>query len=108
VRLAGLETDNARRRSIARHYLEALRDSPLVLPIERPECGHVFHQFVIRHPRRDALRAALQARGIGTLIHYPMPVHLQPAYRGRVRVAGAMVETERAALEVLSLPIHPS
>jgi dTDP-4-amino-4,6-dideoxygalactose transaminase len=107
VRLAGLDTDNARRRAIASHYLAALADSPLVLPVERAECVHVWHQFVVRHPRRDAFRNAMKAHGVGTLVHYPVPVHLQPAYRGRLRSAPSMANTERAAAEVVSLPIHP-
>ncbi len=107
VRLEGLDDDNARRRAIAARYLEVLRDAPLSLPVTRADATHVFHQFVARHPRRDAFRERLLENGIGTLVHYPVPVHLQPAYRGRVRVAGAMAVTERAANEVVSLPIHP-
>jgi len=107
VRLAGLDADNARRRAIATHYRAALRDAPLTAPLERADCGHVWHQFVVRHPRRDAFREALKTRGVGTLVHYPVPVHLQPAYRGRIRTAASMANTERAAAEVVSLPIHP-
>ena len=62
----------------------------------------------MRSPARDALRQDLAARGVGTLIHYPVPVHAQPAYRGRVGVApGGLGESERAAATVLSLPIYP-
>jgi dTDP-4-amino-4,6-dideoxygalactose transaminase len=78
------------------------------LPQIRPEVEHAFHQFVIRTPQRDALRDHLQSRGIGTLIHYPVPVHLQPAYRGRGALGvGGLPQTERAAAEVLSLPMFP-
>jgi len=107
VRLAGLDADNARRRAIAAHYHAALADTPLALPVERAECHHAYHQFVVRHPRREAFRGRLLGHGVGSLVHYPVPVHLQPAYRGRVRVAGPMANTERAANEVVSLPIHP-
>jgi dTDP-4-amino-4,6-dideoxygalactose transaminase len=79
----------------------------LALPEVRPDAEHVWHQFVVRSPQRDRLRADLQQRGIGTLIHYPVPVHEQPAYRGRVAVDPAgLAHTEAAAWEVLSLPIH--
>jgi dTDP-4-amino-4,6-dideoxygalactose transaminase len=62
---------------------------------------------VVRSDRRDALAQALKAKGIGTGVHYPLPVHLQKAYAGRVQVApSGMAQTERAAREVLSLPMH--
>ena len=68
----------------------------------------MFHQYVVRVPDRAAVQAALRARGIGTGVHYPVPVHLQPAYRGRVAMGPAACrETERAAAEVLSLPMYP-
>ncbi|MEO5616814.1 MAG: DegT/DnrJ/EryC1/StrS family aminotransferase, partial [Candidatus Eisenbacteria bacterium] len=107
VRLAGLNADNARRQAIAAHYVESLRDTPLVLPVVHPECVHVFHQFVVRHPRREAFRERLREKGVGTLVHYPVPVHLQPAYRERLRTTGPMTNTECAAGQVVSLPIHP-
>ena len=107
VRITGLDADNARRRDIAAHYLKALSDAAVTLPVERPEHTHVYHQFVIRHPRRDALREQLRERGVGTLVHYPVAVHQQPAYRDRARRAGSLERTERAAAEVVSLPIHP-
>jgi dTDP-4-amino-4,6-dideoxygalactose transaminase len=66
---------------------------------------HVYHLFVVRHAERDALRARLARDGIGTLVHYPVPVHLQPAYRDLTAGVGSLPETERAAAEVLSLPL---
>jgi len=107
VKLRHLDAENARRRSLAGFYLEELAESGLTLPWSRPEVVHVYHQFVPGHPRRDALRAALRSRGVGTLVHYPVPVHRQPAYRDRVRVAGGMERTEAAASAVLSLPLFP-
>lgn len=108
VKLAALDADNARRAAIAERYDAALADLPLVLPARAPGASHVFHQYVVRSPRRDALREALRANGIGTNIHYPVPVHLQPAYRGRVALgASGLAESERAAREVLSLPMFP-
>ena len=77
----------------------------------RPACRtndtHVYHLYVIRSPQRDALQAFLKSRGIGTLVHYPVPVHLQPAYKGRLPIGEGLPESERAAREVLSLPIYP-
>jgi dTDP-4-amino-4,6-dideoxygalactose transaminase len=108
VKLAALERDNARRAAIAAAYDRGLAGLPLVLPTRRREGTHVFHQYVVRAQRRDELRAALAGRGIGTNIHYPVPVHLQGAYRGRLAIApGGLAESERAAREVLSLPIFP-
>jgi len=108
VKLAALDADNARRQEVARLYDEGLAGLPLVLPRRRTGVSHVFHQYVVRHGGRDALREALKARGIATNIHYPVPVHAQPAYRGRVAVGpSGMAHTERAAREVLSLPMFP-
>jgi dTDP-4-amino-4,6-dideoxygalactose transaminase len=108
VKLTALAADNARRRAIAARYDSGLSGLPLTLPARDPRAEHVFHQYVVRSPRRDALRAALQQAGIGTNIHYPMPVHLQPAYRGRIAVGpSGMAHTERAAGEIFSLPMYP-
>ena len=106
VKLAALDADNARRRAIAARYDAGLAGTALTLPVRRFD--HVCHQYVVRHRARDAVRAALEVRRIGTLVHYPVPAHLQPAYRGRLAVApGGLPESERAAAEVLSLPIYP-
>jgi dTDP-4-amino-4,6-dideoxygalactose transaminase len=78
-----------------------------VLPCWPDEATHVFHQYVVRTGRRAALQTYLMERGVGTLIHYPVPVHLQPAYAGRLSCPGGMANTERAAAEVLSLPMYP-
>jgi dTDP-4-amino-4,6-dideoxygalactose transaminase len=84
VKLTALAADNARRRVIAARYDAGLAGLSLTLPARDPRAEHVFHQYVVRSPRREAVRAALQKIGIGTNIHYPMPVHLQPAYHGRI------------------------
>jgi dTDP-4-amino-4,6-dideoxygalactose transaminase len=108
VKLRYLEAENATRRKLAATYVEGLVGAGLVTPGPREGSHHVYHQFVVRSPRRDELRAFLQERGLGTLVHYPVPVHLQPAYQGRVRLGpGGLPHTERACAEVLSLPIHP-
>ncbi len=108
VKLRGLDADNARRQAIAAAYDQGLRGTGLALPSRRADTTHVFHQYVLRTPARDELAAALKAKGIGTNIHYPVPVHLQPAYQGRVALGlGGLPESVRAAKEVLSLPMFP-
>jgi dTDP-4-amino-4,6-dideoxygalactose transaminase len=108
VKLRLLDRDNGRRAAIADAYDRGLAGLTLTLPARRARASHVFHQYVVRSSKRDALRAALEARGVGTNIHYPVPVHRQPAYAGRLAVAPAgLAESERAAREVLSLPIYP-
>ena len=94
VKLPHLEAWNLRRRQLARQYSSLLADAGVLLPFEPEEAGHVFHQYVIRHPRRDELRAYLSARQIHTLIHYPLPIHLQPAYRGLGYAPGSLPVTE--------------
>lgn len=107
VKLGYLDRDNLARARIAGLYDVQLRDSCLVLPRGRPESSHVHHLYVVRSSARDQLRDFLEARGVGALIHYPLPVHLQPAYQGRLRGRDALKETEKASREVLSLPIYP-
>ena len=108
VRLTMLDAENQSRRDIADAYDAGLADLPLLLPVRQPGATHVFHQYVVRTPKRDLLQRALKARGIGTNVHYRVPVHLQPAYVGRVALAElGLPETERAANEVLSLPMYP-
>ncbi|MCE9610780.1 MAG: DegT/DnrJ/EryC1/StrS family aminotransferase [Chthoniobacter sp.] len=108
VKLRALSTENARRRELAQLYSTGLAATPLRLPRVRDNAEHVFHQYVVRTDRRDTLLQHLQGRGIPAAIHYPQPVHLQPAYAGRTAVgAGGLVETERACREILSLPMHP-
>jgi dTDP-4-amino-4,6-dideoxygalactose transaminase len=106
VKLRHLDCDNARRRELADAYGAVLAGSDLVLPQCQTEALHVYHQYVVRSAQRDALRARLRDQGIGTLIHYPVPVHLQPAYRDRIQ-HGLMARTKDAANEVLSLPMYP-
>jgi dTDP-4-amino-4,6-dideoxygalactose transaminase len=108
VKLPHLAADNARRAAIAVRYDAGLAGLDLVLPARAAGRSHVFHQYVVRSRRRDALREALQAAGIGTNVHYPVPVHLQPAYRDRTALGpSGLAETELAAGEILSLPMYP-
>lgn len=107
AKLPYLDANNQARRYIAEVYQERLADAGLVLPRVREGCEHVFHLYVVRAARRDELLRFLRDRGVGAAIHYPTPVHLQPAYRGRLHSGGIFPETERAAHEILSLPIYP-
>ncbi len=108
VRLSYLDAENERRRQIAALYSTMLESTGLVLPRTPPGAAHVFHQYVVRSPDRDGLRAFLKASDIGTLIHYPEPVHVQPAYAGRVALgAGGLGRSEEVCRTILSLPIYP-
>jgi dTDP-4-amino-4,6-dideoxygalactose transaminase len=108
VKLKTLAADNARRQAVADRYDAGLANLPLAVPVRRPEATHVFHQYVIRVAERDALRDHLRAAGIATGIHYPVPVHRQPAYNGRLACGpSGLGVTERAAPQILSLPIYP-
>lgn len=107
VKLRYLWAENERRRALAARYTTGLFGNGLILPVERPGVTHVYHQYVVRHSRRDLLRERLAAQRIGTLVHYPLPVHLQPAYQGRVWVGPGLPVTERVAREVMSLPMFP-
>ena len=111
VKLPHLHEANARRGELAALYAAQLGDTGLGMPHVFPENGHVWHQFVVRVPQsfaaggRDDLQAHLKAQNIGSLVHYPVPVHLQPAYAHHA--TRALPQTESAAREVLSLPIYP-
>jgi dTDP-4-amino-4,6-dideoxygalactose transaminase len=108
VKLETLARDNARRQAVAARYDEGLADLPLKRPTRRNAATHVFHQYVIRLAKRDRLREHLRLAGIGTGIHYPLPVHLHPAYQGRAPVGPTgLCKSEAAAREILSLPIYP-
>jgi len=107
VKLRRLDEDNAKRVRLAAAYDARLQGSGLGLPRRGGDIAHVYHLYVIRSDEREALQRHLQDAGIGTLVHYPQPIHLQPAYRGRVRTGPSMHETERASAQVLSLPMYP-
>lgn len=107
VKLQYLDKDNQRRRDLAAQYSVALVGSKLKLPAVRAEAEHVFHLFAARSADRQGLIEYLKARGIHPGIHYPIPVHLQPAYRGRIRTASSMAQTEALAQETVSLPLYP-
>jgi dTDP-4-amino-4,6-dideoxygalactose transaminase len=107
VKLARLPAWNERRRSLAALYQEELAGAAVTLPREQPYARAIYHLFVIRHPQRDRLAAALAERGIGTLVHYPIPLHLQPVFAPLGGRPGDLPVAEAAAREVLSLPLYP-
>ena len=107
VKLKYLDRWNQRRRDIAAYYSGRFRGSAVIAPAEAPGARHVYHQYVVRVPRRDALREHLQRRGIGTAIYYPLPLHLQPCFADLGYQAGAFPQAEQACREVLALPIFP-
>jgi dTDP-4-amino-4,6-dideoxygalactose transaminase len=105
-KLRQLDADTARRIEIGNRFSAALKNN-VAVPAVRENCKHVYHLYVIRHPERDALRKHLSERGIGTAIQYPLPNHLQPAYKGRLGDTGSFPEAEKASQEILSLPLYP-
>lgn len=116
IKLRRLDAGNARRRAIARLYDSLFQRAGLaatsiadglVLPYTDPRAEHVFHQYVIRAPRRDALRDFLAGEGIATEVYYPLPLHQQESLAFLGHRPGDFPESERAAAEVLALPIYP-
>lgn len=107
VKLKYLDRDNQRRAKLAQLYNEQLIGLPLQLPAVRNSSTHVYHLYVIRTTERDRLLKHLREQGISALIHYPIPVNLQPAYKDRLAESGNLPETEKAAGEILSLPMYP-
>jgi dTDP-4-amino-4,6-dideoxygalactose transaminase len=105
VKLRHLERWNEQRREIAQFYKSHLNSGELTLPIERPGISHVYHQFVVRHRARDQLQAEIR-HIVETAVHYPVPVHLQPAYSG-YRPQIYLPVTEKICKEIVSLPVHP-
>jgi dTDP-4-amino-4,6-dideoxygalactose transaminase len=107
AKLPHLEAWTEARRAHARRYDDLLADVDVVTPFEAPGVRHVYHLYVIRTARRDDVCARLQARGIGAGVHYPLPVHRQPAYLRQGYGTLSLPVTEQAAREVLSLPLYP-
>lgn len=108
VKLRHLPAWTKERRRLASLYEERLAQADLGFQVERDWAEHVRHLFVVRHPQRDTLREALAGQGVSTGIHYPLPVHRQPALQGTAtRVAGTMAVTDGLASSILSLPLFP-
>jgi dTDP-4-amino-4,6-dideoxygalactose transaminase len=107
AKLPHLEAWNRRRREIAARYAEGLAGLPIQLPVEALTNRHVYHLYVIQVAERDRLQRWLAEQGVQALIHYPIPVHLQPAYAELGYRRGALPVTEQVAASILSLPIYP-
>ena len=107
IKLKNLDKDNLKRIRIAKIYSEYLKDKDLTLPKLRKDSLHVFHLYVIRSNKRNKLFNFLKEKGIYAGIHYPLPIHQQPAYKKRLKTSESMIVTENASKEVLSLPIYP-
>jgi dTDP-4-amino-4,6-dideoxygalactose transaminase len=107
VKLRHLEAWTDARRRNAAEYGRQLAGTSVTAPVERPGCRHVYHLYPVRLQNRDAWRAALGEAGVQTGVHYPIPVHLQPAYRDLGYKAGDFPVSEGVAHEVLSLPMFP-
>ncbi len=107
VKLGFLAEWNTRRRAIAARYRAGLAGLGVELPLEVPGCLHVYHQFTIRVPDRDGVQRRMADLGVRTTVYYPVPLHLQPMHRDLGYRVGDFPEAERAAREVLSLPIYP-
>ena len=107
IKLKHLEKWTRERQRVARRYHELLAETPLQLPFEPAHMESVWHLYVVRHPRRDELKAHLDANGVGCALHYPLPLHLQKCYESLGYQAGDFPVAEKAARECLSLPIYP-
>ncbi len=109
AKLPKLDADNLHRSKIASMYTSALKDvRGVVLPEVDVGHNHVWHLYVIRHPKRDALQQRLHEQGVGTMIHYPIPPHLQAAYQDLGIAEGALPISEKIHREIVSLPMGPS
>lgn len=107
AKLPHLERWTERRRSIAARYRVGLEESGIRCLVEHPYNRHVYHQFVIRHPERERILKALRGSGIECGVHYPIPLHLQPAYASLGYAEGSRPQAEALCREVLSLPVDP-
>jgi len=107
VKLRHLERWTEARRAIAARYDAALGAAGIAVPVVRPQVRHVYHTYTVRLPQRDLCQQQLLERGVGTGIHYPVPVHLMPAYQDLGYRRGDFPHAELAATEVLALPVFP-
>jgi dTDP-4-amino-4,6-dideoxygalactose transaminase len=107
VKLRYLDQWNSKRTDVAARYQSLLSGSSFTLPLELKNRRHVWHLYVVRHPNRDRLRHALAKAAIESGLHYPIPVHLQPAYAQLEYRSGDFPVTEQASQECLSLPMYP-
>ncbi len=107
VKLKSLESWNTKRLENAKAYNEYLKNVPVSTPKIFPQFNHVFHLYVIRTKKRDNLSKYLSSKGVSTVMHYPIPIHLQPAYKDLGYKKGSFPITEKLSKEILSLPMYP-
>ncbi len=107
IKLKSLNAWNDRRRHLAHRYLEGLEGLPLQLPQWDGGSEHCFHLFVVGYEDRDGLRSHLEKEGIGSAVHYPIPLHLLNPFRASQPDASSCPIAEQAARSVLSLPLYP-
>lgn len=107
AKLPHLAAWNEGRARNAARYNEALGNNGIVTPFKRQDCTHIYHQYTIRSPKRETLRARLAEAGVGAKIFYPIPLHMQPCYKNLGHKPGDFPVAEKAAQEVLSLPVFP-
>jgi dTDP-4-amino-4,6-dideoxygalactose transaminase len=107
VKLKRISGMNEARRSHALTYRASISRTDVALPVELPGCRHVYHQFSIRTPKRDAIMKALRDNEIASAIYYPLPLHRQVAFAGQAREGDTFPVSEAAAVEILSLPMFP-
>ncbi|MHB1254260.1 MAG: DegT/DnrJ/EryC1/StrS family aminotransferase, partial [Candidatus Humimicrobiaceae bacterium] len=106
-KLSKLDEWNLRRKQISEMYNKGLKGLPIILPSTVPDNKHVFHLFVIRVKQREKFMKFMSDEGISTVIHYPIPIHLQPAYKYLNYKKGILPVTEKVAEGTVSLPIFP-
>ena len=107
VKIKYLDKWNSRRREIANMYSQRIENPLVTKPSQMPYGKHVYHLYVIRHPDRDDLKAYLGEQGVTIMIHYPVPIHFQEAYKDLNYTSGSFPVAERLSKEILSLPIFP-
>ena len=106
-KLTKLDEWNLKRKEISDMYSKGLKGLPIILPSAAPENKHVFHLYVIRVKQREKFMKFISDEGVGTIIHYPIPIHLQPAYKYLNYKKGFLPVTEKVSEEIVSLPIYP-
>lgn len=105
IKFKHLDTWNKRRRALAALYNEGLKGTPAITPYEEPGAVHTYHQYVLRAPRRDELMDFLKSRGIGNMIYYPVPLHLQKCFSDLGYREGSFPVSEKLAKETVALPM---
>ncbi len=107
VKLPYLSFDNSKRREIAKQYSEALQNSNIKIPFTAHDTQHAMHLYVLEVEERDTFEAYMKSRGIATARHYPLPIHAQPAYKGRIQGADKLPVTEMLYKRMVTLPLYP-